>query len=159
MRTVCLSTLVLTLGFMLVIQGCSEDDSVKPALKEEFTGILKFDENCNIIGGDATDFIPRPDLPSGGVIAPPTNYSLVSACPNPADGLTIVHFQTSEPDSIWFLVYDRTNSAPMDTLRAGTYFAGAHGFQWSSDGETGIFRIEMRSSSGFTSYGDVEFTQ
>ena len=70
--------------------------------QEEFEGILEFDLDCRIVGGDTTDFFPRPNLPPDGIIAPPKNYSLMSACPNPTDDLTIVHFQISQPDSVWF---------------------------------------------------------
>ena len=52
-------------------------DSTKPK-EEEFTGILQVDEFGNILGGDTTDFQPRPLNDNNGV-GMPLNYSLIYA--------------------------------------------------------------------------------
>lgn len=145
------------LGIMAVL-ACG-DNQGPPVQHLPFEGIRQFDENCVSIGGDTTDFIPRPRYPSDSTVAiPPQNYSLVAACPNPTQfSSTRIEFQIPQPDSVWLFVYDRTNSPPIDTLYAHNAPAGNHLIAWYNPGAEGIFRVEMRTRSGFRSHGDVQF--
>ena len=154
--------LLVSLVLIAVILSCGDDQG--PQVKQEpFTGIREFDLDCRLLGGDSTDFEPRPISMVDTTTVPPTvyppqNYSLVSACPNPCDGQTVIHFNIPQADSVWLLVYDRTNSPPIDTLYARRGWAGAYGIIWSNPGAQGVFRVEMNTQSGFRSHGDVEFT-
>ena len=140
----------LVVAILGTVNATSCGDSQGPPSEQlPFEGIREFDEYCNPVGGDTTDFVPRP---SGG------NYSLDAACPNPTQGpTTIIAFQIPQPDSVWLFVYDRTNAPPSDTLYAGRLPAGRHRFTWHKPGAEGIFRVEMNTRSGFQSHGDVQF--
>ncbi len=145
-----------------VLVAC--DESTQPPAEETFEGILRMDEFCVILGGDTSDFMPRPEafidttvVPP--IIGPPDNFSLIGACPNPSDGSTSVHFQISEIDSVWIFVYDRPGAVPIDTIfNQGNSSIGSYTVSWQKPGGAGIYRIVMRSATGFQSYGDVEFT-
>jgi hypothetical protein len=153
---------IITLSLVV---GTSCDDHQSPQLDQRpFEGIREFDEFCRSIGGDTTDFVPRPIASVDTtvvppVVGPPQNYSLVAACPNPTLGpTTVVQFVISQRDSVWLLVYDRTNSPPIDTLYARNSPPGAYGITWYNPGGDGILRVEMNTASGFRSHGDVLFT-
>jgi hypothetical protein len=138
------------------------EDNQTPPKPQPFEGILEFDIRCDVLGGDTTDFYPRP-LADTTVAppfeGPPVNYSLIGACPNPNRGMTWIEFQVPRPDSVWLLVYDRTNSPPIDTLWAARCpSAGVYSQIWSNPGRSGILRVEMHTESGFRSHGDVLFT-
>jgi hypothetical protein len=140
-------------------------DNQKPQLDQRpFEGIREFDVDCNLVGGDTTDFEPRPMASFDSTVVPPVvhlprNYSLVAACPNPTQGpTTSIEFVMPQPDSVWLFVYDRTNSPPIDTLYARRSPAGTHRIIWSRPGASGILRVEMNTESGFRSHGDVLFT-
>ena len=152
-------TLIASVG-LIALTSC--DDTQSPRLEQRpFEGILRFDERCQVIGGDSTDFWPRPSCvpPDSSIFCGgPANYSLEGACPNPAGTATWIRFQIPAPDSVWVLVYDRTNAPPIDTLYAQRMPTGTHGFRWRNARGPGIFRVEMRTQSGFRSHGDVEFT-
>jgi len=128
------------------------DDAAGPSGDDgAFSGILETDPSCNVIGGDTTDFLPRPTTD-------PPNTCLKYACPNPTEGeLTSLYFQIAQDDSVWILVYDRPKSPPVDTLYAQQSRSGAYGIAWRNCGCSGIYRVVMHTASGFTSYGDVEF--
>jgi hypothetical protein len=144
------------------VYSCGDDQ--RPQLEQKpFVGIREFDVDCNLLGGDSTDFEPRPTsiidtsvVPP--VVYPPQNYSLVCACPNPAAGTTTVGFNIPQPDSVWLFVYDRTNAPPIDTLYARRSQVGSYRITWFNPGARGIFRVEMNTLSGFQSHGDVQFT-
>ena len=157
MRVVPLLIVSCSMG-MAVLLAC--DDVKHPPTPRPFEGILRFDERCQIVGGDSTDFWPRPsDVDTCGIfVCGPANHSLEGACPNPAQGATWIHFQISETDSVWILVYDRTNSPPIDTLWAQRTPRGSLSFRWNSPGAPGIYRVQMQTETGFRSHGDVEFT-
>jgi hypothetical protein len=149
----------LVLG--IAILSCGDDQGPQPA-QEPFEGIREFDWECRLLGGDSTDFEPRPISITDTTTVPPTvyppqNYSLVSACPNPTVGSTTIHFNIPQTDSVWLFVYDRTNAPPIDTLYARRWLAGAYSIFWSNPGAQGVFRVEMNTQSGFKSHGDVEF--
>jgi hypothetical protein len=143
------------------IYSCGDDQ--EPAVEQRpFEGIREFDSNCHFLGGDSTDFQPQPIVRTDTtvvppVVYPPQNYSLASACPNPAVMSTVVHFCIPQSDSVWLFVYDRTNSPPIDTLYARRSPTGVYGIIWSNPGARGIVRVEMNTQSGFKSHGDVEF--
>ena len=134
--------------------ACSED-STGPVEQQAFTGILETSRQCQIIGGDTTDFQPRP-LSVGAV---PTNYSLIAACPNPTSTNTSIKFQIPQPDSVWLLVFDRPGGPAIDTLFNRAANAGVYSVQWVHDGPDGVYRVVMGTASGFESYGDVQFDQ
>lgn len=141
----------LAVATLVTVHAVSCDNNEAP-LREQlpFEGIRELDEFCNSVGGDTTDFVPRP---SG------SNYSLEGTCPNPTQGSTAnITFQIPQPDSIWLFVYERTNTPPSDTLYAGLLPAGRHRYTWHNSSVGGIFRVEMNTKSGFRSYGDVQFT-
>ncbi len=148
---------------LLLFAAC--DDSSQPPTEEKFEGILRMDPACAILGGDTTDFVPRPEscidttvVPP--IVGPPTNYSLAGACPNPTDAATSVHFQISEVDSVWIFAYDRPGGAPVDTLfDRGNAMTGSYVVTLESPNGPGIYRIVMRTAKGFYSYGDVQFTE
>ena len=138
---------VVILGIVNVT-SCGDSQGPPPE-QLPFEGIREFDEYCSPVGGDTTDFVPRPSV---------GNYSLEDVCPNPTQGPTAnITFQVPQPDSIWLFVYDRTNAPPSDTLYAGRIPAGRHRFTWHNPGAEGIFRVEMNTKSGFRSHGDVQF--
>jgi hypothetical protein len=137
----------------MVAWSCNED-TTKPAEVQQFQGILETDVQCNILGGDTTDFQPRP--------APgePDIYSLKYACPNPAQGKsTSIHWTVVAVDSVWILAFDTPGGSPVDTLHNGVVPPGNHIKHWSYDGPAGIYRIMMFTRSGFTSYGDVQLVE
>ncbi len=143
--------------------GC--DDSSQPPTDERFEGILRTDNVCTILGGDTTDFLPRPEgfidtVSVPPIVGPPENFSLIGACPNPTDNGTEIHFQLSERDSVWILAYDRPGGAPVDTIfNSGDNPIGVYTVFWANPNGPGIYRIVMRTATGFRSYGDVEFTE
>ena len=140
---------LLILVFGLHAFSC-EKDAVEPEQDKSFKGILEVDVLCNVIGGDTTDFLPRPE--SGAA-----SYSLMYACPNPASGkATTIHLQIPQPDSVWILAYDRPGGPPVDTVWSFSWLAGSYSNYWKYDGPSGIYRIKMFTRSGFTSYGDVQ---
>jgi hypothetical protein len=150
---------------VLVASLIACEDDQKPPEQRPFEGILEFDDLCRVVRGDTTDFYPRPrgsvdTTVTPPVAGPPENYSLIGACPNPTQGPTVdIKFQIPQPDSVWLFVYDRTNSAPVDTLWAGRCpFAGVYSKAWYKPGQGGILRVEMHTRSGFTSHGDVLFS-
>ena len=146
-----------------LLAGC--DDSSQPPVAEKFEGILRMDNVCTILGGDTSDFMPRPEgfidttvVPP--MVGPPDNFSLIGACPNPTDRYTEVHFQISERDSVWILAYDHPGGTPVDTIfNRGDNPVGSYTHVWQSPNGPGIYRIVMRSATGFRSYGDVQFTE
>lgn len=150
MRILLRVVLVLAVSLSL---SCSDDDPVEP--QEVFSGILEVDELGNIVGGDTTDFQPRP-LSAGGV---PSNYSLIFAFPNPVTSgdVTRVRFQIPVADSVTLRFYDRPGAPPMGTLYQLQAPPGVHDIQWTGSGFEGIYRVEMITESGFRSFGDVEF--
>ena len=72
-----------------------------------------------------------------------------------------MYFQLSAPeDSVWVLVYDKPNTPAVDTLFSkGNAKVGAYTVMWEAPRGPGIYRIKMFTSSGFHSYGDVEFIE
>ncbi len=139
----------LAIVLCLQVWSC-EEDTVEPETNKSFEGILEVDVLCNIVGGDTTDFLPRPQTG-------PANYSLKYACPNPAQGKTTgIHWQIPQPDSVWILAYDRPGGPPVDTLYNRSSSAGSFVKSWTYDGPAGIYRIRMFTGSGFSSYGDVQ---
>ena len=139
----------LVLLFSASLVACS-DESTRPVEEQGFTGILEMNIRCEIVGGDTTDFQPRPGA---------SNYSLIGACPNPTDGTTTIKFQLPQADSVWLLVYDGLGRPPIDTLYNQLSAAGSFGIIWTFDGPDGIYRVVMRTASGFESYGDVQFDE
>jgi hypothetical protein len=117
---------------------------------EKFSGILIVDAECNIIGGDTTDFQPRSKP------GEPEILSLKYACPNPAVGKsTWIHWAIPQQDSVWLYAYDTPGGDPIDTLYSRTGPPGSYSCLWAYSGPAGIYRIRMFTESGFTSYGDV----
>lgn len=148
-----------------MVSQLSCEDGHRPLEQLPFEGILQFDDLCRVVGGDTTDFYPRPQgsidtTVTPPLVRPPENYSFIGACPNPTQGPTVsIKFQIPQPDSVWILVYDRTNSAPLDTFWAVRCpFAGVYAKYEHNPGRSGIFRFEMHTQSGFRSYGDVLFS-
>ena len=142
--------------------GC-EDSTEKPVVSQKFEGILRTDPDCNIVGGDTTDFLPRPQVSVDTTLVPPVagpplNNSLDRACPNPAEFSTQIYFEVSEPDSVWLLAYDEPNTPPVDTLFNRSAQAGVYMVTWSAPRGPGIYRVRMFTAGGFRSYGDVQFT-
>lgn len=135
---------------VIVTATSCDNHETSPPAQLPFEGIREFDEFCNPVGGDTTDFMPQP---LGG------NYSLEGVCPNPTRGPTAnITFQIPQPDSVWLFVYERTNTPPSDTLYSGRLSPGRHRFTWNNPNVGGLFRVEMNTKSGFRSYGDVQFT-
>jgi hypothetical protein len=154
----------LVLAALGALASC-EDSTEKPVVvTEKFEGILQTDEDCNILGGDTTDFLPRPEPSDIDTtvfpphIGPVKNTALAYTCPNPAEQWTTTYFQMSEPDSVWVFVYKEPSGAPVDTLINRYGFAGGYLVTWPMPQGPGIYRIKMFTASGFHSYGDVEFT-
>ena len=158
----CLRQTTFAVLAAVVFVSC-EESSQKP-IEEKFEGILQMDNMCNVLGGDATDFLPRPEVCIDTTVVPPVacppkNYSLVGACPNPSDGGTEIQFAISEIDSVWIFAYDRPGLPPVDTLfNQGNRRPGVYTVVWQSPSGPGIYRIRMFTASGFRSYGDVQFT-
>ena len=153
--------LVLCVVGVALVVSC-EDDTSRPAKGDgegPFQGILQMDRNCIITGGDTTDFLPRPEgfidttvvPPHGG---PPTNYSLIGACPNPSIAGTEIHWQIPRPDSVWILAFDAPGAPPIDTLYNRSGRTGSYIIPWRP-AQPGFYRIRMFTATGFKSYGDV----
>ncbi len=143
----------LTIAFLLTPAGCKEDQ-ISPPPPELFAGILMTDANGTVLGGDTTDFQPRP-LSNGQL---PANYSFICAYPNPADGDVVnLRFQLPQTDTVLIRVYDSPNHPAIDTLWDGVRPPGSHLLQWNWSGPKGILRAEMTTSTGFRSYGDIQF--
>ncbi len=134
---------------ILAVLACSDDGPMKGDNDETFKGILEMDIFCNVIGGDTTDFQPRPE---------PGNYSLIGACPNPIIGdAAVIKFKIPQADSVWIFVFDKPNSPPIGMLFNHQIPEGVYEIMWNNTGPMGIYRVEMYAASGFTSYGDVQF--
>lgn len=139
---------------IFLYSACGDESPVNTKKAEVFEGILVVElPDCHIVGGDTTDFQPRPE--SHEML--PTNYSLIYACPNPTIGGTRIYFQVPRQDSVWMFVYDKPGGAPIDTLYAALGHAGAYSVNFENRGPLGIYRVMMYAASGFKSYGDVEF--
>ncbi len=141
---------------LIVILGvaCSENSSTE-SKEESFSGILMTDEEGNILGGDTTDFQPRPINGNNGA---PLNYSLVCAYPNPVLNDTVtIKFQVPQPDSIIIKLYDKPNSGHVEILLNTSKWTGIHQIRWINTLNNGIYRVTMNTDSGFYSYGDIEF--
>jgi len=142
--------LVLLLA-IVSLQSCYKEPTSISEKKIE--GILLTDENGNILGGDVTDFQPRPKQDSLGK---PSNFSFDRAYPNPtSDNFITLKFQLPVSDSITFRMYSQSNE--LLVFSKIRYTAGVHTRQWGNPYSKGIYRIEMSNSNGFSSYGDVEF--
>ena len=147
--------LVSTVMVIISCIGCRKDEPTQPA-QELFFGILITDANCAIVGGDTTDFLPRPTGGGGGTL--PTNYSLIKACPNPVIGdTTTIYFQIPVADSVVIRAFATTNAPPLATIVSERLPAGRFQVRWGFNGVNGVYRVQMSTGSGFTSYGDVEF--
>ena len=145
--------LVLTIVILLALVGCKDDGSSPPP-PESFSGILMTDATGTILGGDTTDFQPRP-LSNGHL---PTNYSFICAYPNPVDGNSVyLRYQLPQPDTVLIRVYDGPNRPPVDTLSNDIRPAGSFLILWTWSGPKGILRAEMTTPTGFRSYGDIQF--
>jgi hypothetical protein len=141
-------------SLMLLYSACDDESSVAPKKSGVFEGILAVElPDCHIVGGDTTDFQPRPESQD----MMPTNYSLIYACPNPTIGETWIVFQIPQQDSVWLFVYDKPGRMPIDTLYAASGPAGVYTINFENQGPLGIYRVMMHTASGFESYGDVEF--
>jgi len=155
----------VALAAFAALASCDESPDKPLVAREKFEGILETDAECNILGGDSTDFLPRPEpayvdttvFPP--VYGPPVNNSLVLTCPNPAEYATTTYFNLSEYDSVWVFVYKEPNGPPVDTLINRYGFAGSYLVTWPAPRGPGIYRIKMNTASGFHSYGDVEFIE
>jgi hypothetical protein len=153
--------LVLFVACSALIGSCSDDTS-RPGKDEgegPFQGILEMDWTCRITGGDTLDFLPRPEgfidtTVTPPVLGPPTNYSLIGACPNPASMGTDIHWQIPQPDSVWILAFDTAYGRAIDTIYCGSGPTGSYAVNWSP-AEPGFYRIRMFTATGFKSYGDV----
>jgi len=153
--------LLLFIGGCAFVGSCT-DDASRPGKDQgegAFRGILRMDQNCKITGGDTMDFLPRPEgfidttvVPP--VVGPPTNYSLIGACPNPAMLGTDIHWQIPQPDSVWILAFDAAHAQPIDTLYNRSGRTGSYWVQWVP-AHPGFYRIRMFTATGFKSYGDV----
>lgn len=144
---------LLGVFIIYVLYGCSENQSLAP--EPEFSGILLTDGNGKVLGGDETDFLPRPQQ---GLNGEPLNIAMFPAFPNPVIGDTVIlQFQLPEPDTVSFFIQDRPESAPIDTLLLNVSLPkGLLAVLWYYSG-TGIFRASMKTKSGFSSFGDIEF--
>lgn len=147
-----------------LLAGVSCEGSQNPPQEHRaFEGIRLFDENCVPSGGDTTDFMPQPVIDIDTTSVPPhanlpRNYSLAAACPNPAlHSATEIEFMLPRNDYVQLLIYDRTNSPPIDTLYARMSPAGRHVILWARPGTDAVLRVEMTTGSGFRSHGDVQF--
>jgi len=164
-ETVCMRRLSVLLAFVLAaLFSCDGSDRGAPML-EKFEGILQTDANCKILGGDTSDFLPRPEpasldtAVSPPILGPPGNNSLIGACPNPAETSTTISCQLAEQDSMWIFAYDEPGAPPVDTVvTLGNANAGYYRLAWSAPAGPGIYRVRMFTKGGFQSYGDVEFT-
>ena len=153
--------IVLFIAGAALIAACSDDGSSPRNNQGDgpFRSILQMDENCEIVGGDTLDFQPRPEgfidtMAVPPVVGPPTNYSLIGACPNPGIQCTQIHWQIPQPDSVWILVFDAMRAPAMDTLYSRSGPAGSYTIIWCPE-QTGYYRIRMYTATGFVSYGDV----
>jgi hypothetical protein len=129
--------------------------TVQPA-QETFSGIRETDANCIDLGGDMTEFLPRPTVGPGGNI--PTDFSLIGACPNPVVGdTTITRFQIPVTDSVIIQAIPRPVAAPVALIYNQRAFAGVYSIRWGFSGPRGMYRVQMSTGGGFSAYGDVEF--
>jgi hypothetical protein len=142
--------------------ACSDRSTEPEEQTPRFEGILEMDWHCNTVGGDTTDFQPRPEGRIDTTVVPPivgqpTNYSLMYACPNPAQRHTSITWQIPETDSVWIVAYSQPDRPPIDTLYSSRGFIGTYTIEWDFDGPPGIYRVVMHTASGFSSYGDILF--
>ncbi len=151
----CAFAMVLGLFFI----GC--DDSPNEPEPPPFTGILRTDANTNILGGDEGDFQPRPQIEQNSSPIKPLNIALHPAFPNPSDDDRIILFyQITEPDSVSIFLFDRPNSAPIDTVVNWFHSSTAvYAAILENPGKTGILRVVMETGSGFQTFGDVQFVE
>ena len=69
-------------------------------------------------------------------------------------------YQITEPDSVSIFVFDRPNSAPIDTVVNWFHSKSAvYAAILENPGKTGILRVVMETGSGFRALGDVQFTE
>ena len=153
------STIRLALSFvvLVVIAGCDRGQGTAPD-PDIFSGILLTDANMKILGGDATDFQPRPLVGPGNE---PLNDALYPAFPNPSeDDRIILMFQLTQPDSVTILLFAHPNSAPIDTLANWFHHQKAvYAIIVEDPGLLGVLRVTMETGRGFRSFGDIQFKQ
>ena len=145
-----LSSLVL-----VAIAGCERGQGTAPET-EVFSGILLTDANMNVIGGDATDFQPRPLVGPGNE---PLNDALYPAFPNPSeDDRIILMYQLTQPDSVSIFLFAQPNSPPIDTLVNWFHRQKAvYAVIAEDSGLSGVLRVTMETGRGFRSFGDIQF--
>jgi hypothetical protein len=137
--------------------GCSEE-STGPKCDDKFEGILEVDYECNILGGDTTDFQPRPQWDPHTLEV--LNHSLIYACPNPVEGyFTVIKFQIPRRDSVSIFLYDRPCRGPVDTICSRVLDKGVYAYSVMHNYVPGIYRVKMYTAGGFASYGDIEFLE
>lgn len=142
--------------FSLMLSAC--DNNPNEPDTELFTGILRTDANAKILGGDEGDFQPRPEVEPNSNPLKPLNNALYPAFPNPSKESIIIMYQIDEPDTVSIYLFDRPNSAPIDTLKNFFHRSQAvYALILENPGKEGIFRVTMETSGGFRSSGDVEF--
>jgi hypothetical protein len=148
--------LIVCIAITVFVAGCKKDEPTQPA-HEGFAGIMTTDAGCTVIGGDTTDFLPRP-ITTVGFPHTPLNYSLIKACPNPVAGDTVsIEFQIPVADSVFIYASATTNAPPVATILNERLPAGVFRILWGFGGPRGIYRVRMTTGSGFSAYGDVEF--
>jgi len=149
--------LSLLLGLTVsVFLSCEEPTPTRTGPPSQFEGILETDAICTVIGGDTTDWRPRPRSEMNVVV----ESGVLPACPNPAVATTTLSFALADTDSVWILAYDRPGAAPVDTIvNSGGRRPGAYLLAWSNPGGPGIYRVRFFSARGLRAYGDVEFTE
>ncbi len=135
--------------------ACERNQGMAPET-EVFSGLLLTDANMNVIGGDAGDFQPRPQVGPGNE---PLNDALYPAFPNPsADDRIILWYQLTQPDSVTILLFAHPNSAPVDTLTNWFHRQKAVYAVIVEDlGLSGVLRVTMATGRGFRSFGDIQF--
>lgn len=151
------TVLIVCAVVLAVWFGCS-DESTGPKCDEKFAGILEVDFEGNILGGDTTDFQPRPQWDPQTLTV--LNHSLIYAYPNPVEGyVTIIKFQVPQRDSVWIFLYDRPCRGPIDTICSRMCNKGVYEYSVLHHYVPGIYRVKMYTASGFRSYGDIEFRE
>lgn len=144
--------------FGLFLARC-DNDSPTESEPPPFTGILRTDANANVLGGDEGDFQPRPRVEPNSRPLNPLNIALHPGFPNPSDeGRIILFYQITEPDSVSIFVFERPNSAPIDTVVNWFHPSRAvYAAILENPGKTGILRVVMETGNGFRTFGDVQF--
>jgi hypothetical protein len=151
-------TLALFLCVSLTFAACS-DTTETPAEDLTYQSILQTDTSGRVLGGDNSDFQPRAGQDSTGRLT----HAFIAYPNATTENFITLRYQLPRTDTVTFamirpgvgreIVQQQTIPIALPDTSRGRSF----NLQWNNPNARGFYRIEMRTRSGFFSFGDVQF--